>query len=374
MRRGRILILFALILLFGAVAGFLVLSRLGSGGGGPEAQSTEGPAFGGEAQIVIAAQDISRGAVIPQDGVILSPFPADFVVETMITDLNQVTGRRARMDIARGVPITQNMVTEQSGDLLGTGSDASLAIPAGFTAVTIPMNRFSSVGYALEDGDSVDVIVSLLLVDVDSDFQTSLPDQTEILVDQNLVPASGIACDTLAENNKCTSEKPLPFGRLDTEEVSGIPLYVVPGAGQLQRPRLVSQRLIANATVLQVGEVEQESTQPTPVPAQGAGAPAQQQVATVAKPPDLVSLIVTPQDALALEYMLNAGANLTLTLRGPGDTTDETTSSVTLQYLIDNYNIAVPSRLPFGMEPVLKAPEREFQSTMPGASSATPVP
>ncbi len=33
MRRGRILILFALILLFGAVAGFLVLSRLGGGGG-----------------------------------------------------------------------------------------------------------------------------------------------------------------------------------------------------------------------------------------------------------------------------------------------------------------------------------------------------
>lgn len=377
MRRGRILILFALILLFGAVAGFLVLSRLGSGGGGPAAQSTEGPAFGGEAQIVIAAQDISRGAVIPQDGVILSPFPADFVVETMITDLNQVTGHRARMDIARGVPITQNMVTEQSGDLLGTGSDASLAIPAGYTAVTMPMNRFSSLGYALEDGDSVDVVVSLLMVDIDADFQTSLPNQTLILVDQTGTPLSGTACDTLErgpDGTKCTSEKPPEFGRLDTEDVSGTPLYVVPSNGQLQRPRLVSQRLIANATVLHVGEFEQESTQPTPVPAQGAGAPAQQQVATAPKLPDLISLIVTPQDALALEWALNAGANLTLTLRGPGDTTDETTSSVTLQYLIDNYNIAVPSRLPFGMEPVLEAPKRQVQSTMPGGSSATPVP
>ncbi|MGA9191692.1 MAG: SAF domain-containing protein [Anaerolineales bacterium] len=376
MRRGRILILFALILLFGAVAGFLVLSRLGSGGGtSPSPESTQGPAFGGEAQIVIAAQDISRGAVIPQDGVILSPFPADFVVETMITDLNQVVGHRARMDIARGVPVTQNMVTEQSGDLLGTGSDASLAIPPGYTAITIPLDRFSSVGYALADGDSVDVIVNMLMVDIDPDFQTNLPNQTEILLDQGGVPASGVACDTLAENNLCTSEKPLPYGRLDTEESSGIPLYVVPSNDQVQRPRLVSQRLISNARVLHVGEFKSQAAQPTPVPDQGAGAPAQQQaVATVVAPPSLISLIVTPQDALSMEWALNAGANMTLTLRGPGDTTDDTTSSVTLQFLIDNYDIAVPSKLPYGLEPVLQAPSRNFDSTMPGKAVATPSP
>lgn len=376
MRRGRILILFALILLFGAVAGFLVLSRLGTGGS-PSPEATQGPAFGGEAQIVIAAQDISRGAVIPQDGVILSPFPADFVVETMITDLNQVVGHRARMDIARGVPVTQNMVTEQTGDLLGTGSDASLAIPPGFTAITVPLDRFSSLGYALADGDSVDVIVNMLMVDIDPEFQTNLPDKTALLVgpDGTVITAVGANKASQSAQGGTTAEapEPLPFGRVDTEETSGQQVYLIPEG--TQRPRLVSQRLIANARVLHVGEVKSETAQPTAVPQQGAGTPADQQaVATVVKPPDLISLIVTPQDALAMEWALNAGANMTLTLRGPGDTTDDTTSSVTLQYMIDNYDISVPSKLPYGLEPALQAPARNFDSTLPGSAAATPSP
>ncbi len=309
---------------------------------------------------------------------ILSPFPADFVVETMITDLNQVVGHRARMDIARGVPVTQNMVTEQAGDLLGTGSDASLAIPPGFTAVTVPLDRFSSLGYALADGDSVDVIVNMLMIDIDADFQTALPDATAILVGPDGAILTAVGANKATQNQGGTtaeSPQPVPMGRVDTEENTGQQVYLIPNPLENQRPRLVSQRLIANARVLHVGEYKSQSVQPTPVPQQGAGAPANQQaVATVVKPPDLISLIVTPQDALAMEWALNAGANMTLTLRGPGDATDETTSSVTLQYLIDNYDIAVPSKLPYGLEPVLKAPPRNLESTIPGSAAATPSP
>lgn len=378
MRRGRILILFALILLLGAVAAYLVLSRLTGGGAAPQAQETQGPAFGGEAQIVIAAQDISRGAVIPQDGVILSPFPADFVVETMITDLNQVVGHRARMDIARGVPVTQNMITDKAGDLLGTGSDASLAIPPGFTAVTIPMNRFSGVGFALADGDSVDVLVNMLMVDIDPTFQTLLPDNTGIFVDQNgqVLTANGVEQTSQnAQGSSASTSKPLPLGRVDTEQTTGQQVYLLPNGDQ--RPRLVSQRLISNATVLHVGQFATAAATPVPQQQQGAGAPSgqQQQVAVATPPPpDLVTLIVKPQDALALEWALNAGANLVMTLRGPGDTSDTTTSSVTLQYLIDNYDIAVPSQLPYGLEPVLQAPARQLEPSLPGGAAATPQP
>ena len=34
------------------------------------------------------------------------------------------------MDIARGLPITENMITEEPGDLLGTGSDGRHRHPA----------------------------------------------------------------------------------------------------------------------------------------------------------------------------------------------------------------------------------------------------
>lgn len=378
MRRGRIFILLALILLLGAVAAYMVLTRLGGGGGGgPSAQATEGPSFGGEAQIVIAAQDISRGAVIPTDGVILSPFPADFVVETMITDLNQVVGKRARMDIARGVPVTERMVTEQSGDLLGTGSEASIAIPPGMTAITVPMDRFSGVAYALQDGDAVDVIISLLMVDIDPEFQTLLPDKTAILVSQTgeVLTASGATnVDTGAEGTSASSPEPLPYGRIDTEENTGQQLYLLPDG--VQRPRLVSQRLITNATVLRVGEFPLEEEQPeaaaTPAPA---GAPPQQQQAQQAaqapSKPDVVTLIVQPQDALALKWALRAGADLTLTLRAPGDDTQIDTTSVTLQFLLDNYNISVPSKVPYGLEPRLEADARKW---VPSQSTGAPAP
>lgn len=383
MRRGRIFILLALILLLGAAAAFLVLTRLGGvTGDGPVAQPTEGPAFGGETQVVFAAQDIPRGAMIPEDGVILSPYPADLRVETMMTDLGQVVGRRARMDIARGVPVTERMVTEQAGDLLGTGSDASISIPPGFTAISIPMNRFSGVAYALRSGDNVDVIVSMLMVDLDPEFQTVLPDQTAMLVStegQVLLTATGASAVEVAEaQGSATVAEPLPFGRVATEGTTGEQVYLIPG--EPQRPRLVSQRLISSATVLHVGEFapeEEEPEEPEEEQPEGAGAPtqqqqAQQEVQQEPERPDIVTLIVTPQDALALKWALQAGSDLTLTLRGPGDEAGDPTTSVTLQYLIDNYSIAIPSRVPYGTEPRLQADPRLWEASQ-SANSPPPV-
>ncbi len=358
MRRGRILILLAFILLLGALALFLLLRGLGGGAPAePEAEGTPAPFPGGEAQIVIAAQDISRGAEIPSDGVILSPFPADFVVETMVTDLEQVIGRRARMDIARGVPITTGMITEEAGDLLGTGSDAAIAIPSGYTAISIPMTRLSGVAFALRDGDQVDVIIAMTLVDLDPDFQTILPNETGIIMG-----AGGTE-----EFPAPTITSPVDVGDVDTlgrvivdEETEQL-IYVVPS--ERQRPRLVTQRLIENATVLHVGTFplpeEELAGEVVPVPEQGVGAPPPegQQAAPPEPPkPDVVTLIVSPQDALALNWAMKAGADLILTLRGPDDGTTTETTSVTLQYLVENYGIAVPSKLPYGIEPRIDAP------------------
>ncbi|MFP3852858.1 MAG: Flp pilus assembly protein CpaB [Anaerolineales bacterium] len=382
MRRGRILILLALILLLGAVAGFLVLTRLGGGGQpaiGPEPQATEGPSFGGEAQIVIAAQDISRGSEIPSDGVILSPFPADWVVETMVTDLDQVVGRRARADIARGVPLTERMITDDPGDVLATGSAAAVVIPPGQTAISIPMNRFSGVAYSLREGDNVDVIVSLLFLDIDPEFQTELPNRTAIFVSQTgeILTATGATQASTSEEGTETSSEDLRFGRIDTEEETGQQVYLVPDPESSQRPRLVSQRLVENATVLGVGEFplpEEEGEEETEEEEQPAGAPEQQQQAQEAQQapeaPTIVTLIMPPQDALAVKWALQAGADLTLTLRSPGDETEDATTSVTLQYLIDNYNISVPSKLPYGTEPRLQADPRQIEPSLSGSSPA----
>lgn len=360
MRRGRLLILVAIILLLGVAAAFLFLRGVGGGGGGSVPVT---PVALDRQNVVIAAQDISRGAVIPENGVILAPFPADAVVETMITgDVTQVIGKYARQDIARGLPVTTGMITDQAGDLLGTGSTASVAIPPGYTAIAVPMNRLSGVAYALRDGDSVDVIGTMLMVDLDTDFQTILPNSSMILLGNNTAPLTGYACQEVKASDKgleCINPEAPPFSRVDTEETTGTQLYAKPS--ESQRPRLVTQRLVDNATVLHVGSfaipgAENQAAIGASAPAVGAPPQTTPQAVTGPTAPDIVVLIVTPQDALTINWAIKSGVDLVLTLRGPKDDTTTETTSVTLNYLVENYNISVPSKLPYGLEPRLTTP------------------
>jgi pilus assembly protein CpaB len=320
--------------------------------------------------VVIAAQDMPRGSAIPDDGVIVTRMPANLVVETMIAGpdefglLERVVGRIARMDIARGIPLTEAMITDQPGDLLSAGSDASNAIPAGQTAIAIPMDRLSGVAWALRPGDNVDVLISLLLVDVDPDFQTALPNLMTQLVgpggtEENPAPFITSGLQPLEDNRP----QPLPdfiFGRIDTDPEADQPIHVFPRE-QSQRPRLVTQRLVENATVLHIGNFSLSDLYQTVVvqvaAEEGAGAPPPQQQAGVEgeqEPlfgPDIITIIVSPQEALAINWAIKSGVDLVLTLRSPNDTVTTETTSVTLQYIVETYNVTIPTKLPYSLEP-----------------------
>jgi len=85
-------------------------------------------------------------------------------------------------------------------------------------------------------------------------------------------------------------------------------------------------------------------------------------------PPDILTLIVSPQDAVALNYLMYTGADLSLALRASGDDAVIETQAVTLQFLLDNYRIPVPSRQAYGITPptdVLVAPTLENNSGDP---------
>jgi Flp pilus assembly protein CpaB len=359
MRRGRILILFGLLLAVGVVVFYMLFGRPAGqppAGGTPAAPVTE------TTNIVMALQEIPRGAEITTDMVGLMPFPRDQVVETMIeNDVTQVIGRHARMGIPQGSPITTNMITMRPGDILGAGSDAAMAIPFGYTAISIPMTRLSGVAYALRPGDMVDVIVTMLMVDLDPEFQSLLPDIAVLLIGPDVTLRTGLICQDLSWTERgpqCTNPQPVQMGRADTEEGTGTPMLLVPS--ETQRPRLVTQRLIQNASVLHVGsftfEGETEATVPVAVTEGQAGAQATQTAPTGPEPPDIVTLIVSPQDALALNWAVMSGSYVTLTLRAPGDTAVTETISVTLQYLMQNYSITVPTRLPYGLQPAVTSP------------------
>ncbi len=350
MRRGRVLILLAFVLIFGALAVYLLLGRSSEPSG---ALPDEVPDSGTVPQgmIIMASQEIERGTVIAADQLIPVSFPTDLMSEMMMTDIELVVGRIARMDIERGIPITSGMITDQAGDLAGVGSDASLAIPPGYTAIAVPMSRLSGVAYALRDGDSVDVLISMLILNLDDRFQTALPNLAGVLISSGSTLGSPPVYLSASNNLEVDV-----YGRVEVEPTTGQLVYLMPQGDQ--RPRLVTQRLIENATILHVGNFPLADAAPEQQQ-QGVGAPADQagqEAAPTSQAPDIVTLIVTPQDALALNWALKVRADLMLTLRSPGDDTLVDTTSVTLQYLLENYRIAIPTSLPYGTEPPVSLP------------------
>jgi pilus assembly protein CpaB len=267
-----------------------------------------------------------RGAVVT------TTWPKEAVTELAVTRIEETYGRITRQDIARGTPILKGMLTEQPSELVRTGSDAALQIPEGKVAYAFPVSRYSSVAWALQPGDHVDVLISLLMVDVDEEFQSILPNQA--------------ACATEAEG--CEGGT---LGRLEALP-NGWIVNVFPSGGQ--RPRLVTQLTVQDAVVLRVGDWDEELEEPEETPTaeeEGEDAEATPPPRELIRP---LTLIVVPQDAAVLKYAEEIGASMDLVLRSAQDS-DQTvsTESVTLEYLLERFGIEVPPKLPQSTEPPL---------------------
>jgi pilus assembly protein CpaB len=142
-------------------------------------------------------------------------------------------------------------------------------------------------------------------------------------------------------------ETPHPQGRTEVESAFQKGIYVTPSEDQ--RPRLVCQLLFQNVTVKKLGTFPFEETP------SDAGQTDQQQTEVVPQQveqnPDMVTLIVSPQDSVTLLYLLYSGAKITMTLRNDTDDTRIATEAATLQFLLSQYNIPVPAKLPYTMQP-----------------------
>jgi pilus assembly protein CpaB len=119
-----------------------------------------------------------------------------------------------------------------------------------------------------------------------------------------------------------------------------------------------------DATVLRFGEFPWDDLRPEEAPAaegEDAAAPEDAPAEDGAQseeeiPPDIVTLIVTPQEAVALEHLRRSDVKFILALRASGDTDPIDTEGVTFQYLLETYNIPIPAKLPYGLDPRFDSP------------------
>ncbi len=406
----RSLLFFVIVLVVVVVAGLLILMSMG---GDEEAEPTsvveERPTITRQPPtptpipnpVVVAVQNIPRGTrLITDTNNTLADYvrvemnwPVTWVTQEALTSLDQVKGKITRSDIPRGTIILPSMLTDTAGDLSDVGSDAALMIPPDKAAIALPADEISTLGWALRRGDRVDILISLLFVDLDEEFQTALPNETE--------PIGCISCPPPCE---CEIIEPKQ-GRVGRTEVDpyGQPMNVIPGEEE-QRPRLASQIVVRDAEVLNVGwwtpvedvvqlykaiEAEkaaeageqpegegEQAPEPTPTPEPGEevgpeplfviedqqALESMLEAVMTRRELEPLILVMDYQDTLVVKWAGEAGAAFHVVLRSHQDADVRLvdTEAVTLQYMMDRFRIALPSQLPYGLEPAIDSLERAF--------------
>jgi Flp pilus assembly protein CpaB len=292
--------------------------------------------------LVIAVQEIPRGMVIPPNAVALRPWPQAAAPFNGLSNLEDVIGQRARTDIFREQPILSNMVVEDLTDAARVGSDAAAVLPEDLVAVSLPMDRLTSVAYAVQDGDRVDLIISLLYVDVDEDFQSIVPNNVTLF---RVSEEGGIQLLSAIA------------GRVDSTALGS----VIVGPSERQRPRLTTQRTIQDALVVHVGNFPYDGRfigvppTPTPVPEENQDQGTPPPPTALPPRPDIITLGVTPQEAVVITWLIEARVPVTLALRSASSTARVATNEVTLDYLMAQYGITVPGKRPFAIEPAIRS-------------------
>lgn len=308
-------------------------------------------------EIVVALQNLARGAEIPPDAVALRPWPIEAVPVNALTNPEELVGQRARVDIFQEQPILFSMVVPDLSQLGSVGSDLSASLPPGTRAVAMPIDRLTSVAYGLQRGDRVDVIISLLFVEIDEEFQTILPNQL------NLYTINDDGAVTILSGVQGRFELvPAPP---NTAGISSLPIVVEPN--EVPRPRLSTQLTIQNALVMGMGDFPADGrlfAQPSPTPistaevepsTRGAAPAAEVPTEAPVERPDIITLAVQPQEAVVLTYYVEARIPVTFALRSATDTSQVPTDPVTLDYIMNTYNIQLPTALPYGIQPAIRS-------------------
>ena len=352
MRRGRTLILVLLIIIIAIALGAFALRSFFFQ---PQETQANQPVY---VEVYYAAQNIPQGGRVTEDVLATLSIPQENVVSVMYTrdELPFLVDKLAKLPLDQGVVITESMVTDSTSAVAISGPQWASLIPPSMTAMSIPVDRLSVSGYAINNGAHVNVNACLLFVDVDPTYQSILPNLTAVLTGTGLGGAltgsgdQGFSTQGLPILSLGVVSSGSPQGRLELDPSVQQPYYLVPS--EAQRPRLVCQTLLQDVVVMRLGDFPLVEPDPAAAVTQAPDAAAADQQAAPTTP-DIVTLIVSPQDSITLSYLVYTNAKISLTLRNPSDQARLATEASTLQFLLSQYNIPVPAKLPYAMQPAI---------------------
>ncbi|MCS6836060.1 MAG: Flp pilus assembly protein CpaB [Anaerolineae bacterium] len=311
-------------------------------------------------EVVIAVQDIPRGVPIAANAIELVRVPEETAPFAAFSNIEDVIGKIARTDIYREQVILSNLLVEDLQRLGNVGSDAAAVLPPNRVMIAVPIDRLTSVAYAIQPGDRVDVIASMLFVDVDTNFQSIEPNQFSLI---SVLPV------TLEDGSRAVRIEPSTQvqGAFDSRLIPNAGTFpVIVSPSEPPRPRLATQNIIQDALVVWLGDFPEDgrifapaptptpNVTPTPVVEGEAGADTPPPPPTIPPRPDIISLGVTPQDAVVLTYLIESGIPLTFALRSAATTSLPQTNVVTLNYIMEQYRISVPEKFNYALQPAIR--------------------
>lgn len=282
-------------------------------------------------EVVVSLQTVPRGWQMSDNELTIDLRLAADVEPNVITRLEDAIGLFARTDIFQGETLTRDSLI---GDPRLIGSEdfgPSSLVPQGWLAMPVPLNRLSSLGYALAPGDSVDIMLSFILLQMDEQFQTLLQNSAAFILE--IQEEEGVRRVVFVLD---------PFGRFEQLPNNDL-AHVFPSEDQ--RPVAVSM-VVQGARVIQVGPwlppSEAQAPTPTPDPDAATPTPGAEAPTPTPVPPDVLLVALPPQQQLVVKWAVDSDAQVNYALRGVNDGQLYAVENVDLDYILRQFNIQVP--------------------------------
>ena len=330
-------------------------------------------------EVVVSLQTVPRGHQMTEDILALDMRPVDTVGNNVITSIDEAVSLFARTDIYQGETLTFDTLVD---DITKVGLESygpSSLIPPGYVAQSVPMNRLTSVAYGFSEGDYVDIMVTFFFRQIDEEFQTYLPNNAAFYLEEQIEAVEAIGAGEIITNSSGIVLFPVePIGRFE-ELPTGDIAHIFPNENdETPRPVPVTM-IIQNARVIQVGQYRLPGNPadlvPTPTPepvAEGEATPTPPPALAPTPTPfpaDVVVLALQPQQQLLLRYAVEVNAQVYFALRGVNDGQLYTVENMTLDFLLDRFNIEIPPNLGYSVE---ESAIRQVTPTPPPEEGSVP--
>jgi pilus assembly protein CpaB len=151
MKKNRLLMVLALAIVTGGLAGWLALSQLSE-----QASASPAPERGGRARLAVAARDLPLGALLRTEDVRLIDWPGEVLPAGYAANTADLVGRGLMMPVRANEPLLSSKLADREA-----GVGMPILIPDGMRAVSVKVDEVIQVAGFVTAGTRVDVLVTL---------------------------------------------------------------------------------------------------------------------------------------------------------------------------------------------------------------------